>query len=356
MRRCTRCILPETYPEIRFDEEGVCNYCRSYVPAAYKGEDALQELLDAHPSGSEWDCLVPLSGGRDSTYTLLQLVTKYGRRVLVYNYDNGFVEKVAKDNIRAIAERLKVDVVSRASRNDAQCRLARHLTRMNLRKSPAHVMTALCSGCRNGIWGGAYAVARERDIPLVIFGESSMESGVFKRKYFPRFTPSSFEKALFMLKMPINFLQRKQAARLINREFPLSPADGVIRQINFFDYEEWNEKKILSAIQDRLEWRHQAGQSTWRFDCQIHALVNRMTYRLIGMTEKDELYSKMIREGQISRYEALEKISGKGMDAEQEKRVINAVLDRLQLNEKEKGKILRFCYGVSETGNAWDGQ
>ena len=70
MKRCSRCLLPETYPNIRYNEEGVCNYCLSYTPVEYKGEEKLEELLGFYRDRGvkyDYDCVVGVSGGRDST-------------------------------------------------------------------------------------------------------------------------------------------------------------------------------------------------------------------------------------------------------------------------------------------------
>ena len=354
LKRCLRCVLPETYPEITFDNEGVCNYCRNYLPVKYKGEDALKTLLESFRDKGEWDCLVPLSGGRDSTYTIFQLVKKYALRILAYNYDNGFVEDIAKQNIQSIADQLGIDVVYVNSLENLQCKNVSYLTKMNIRKTPGHVLTFLCSGCRNGIWGGAFKVARERRIPLVIFGESSMESGGFKKKFAEIFKPTLQEKIKFMLQMPLNFYHRKNFYNKLQREFPLpSKNDSGVTQLNFFDYEEWNEKRIMSLIQDELNWQHKEGQSSWRFDCQIHAMVNRMVYQLLGMTEKDELYSKLIREGQITREEALEIVIANEEEEKAELEIVEKVMERLQLIDSEKQKIRRFCQGPPKLRNCW---
>ena len=353
MKRCIKCVLPETYPEIKFDDNGICNQCHSYKSVEYKGDAALQKLLDNTVSESEWDCLVPLSGGRDSTYTLHQLVRKYKKRVLVYNYDNGFVEPIARENIQHIAETLGVKVVYRKSENDIQRQNVKWVTKLNINKSPGHVQAYLCSGCRNGIWGGAFSVAREYKIPLIIFGESAMESGGFKDLLTPLFTPDTAEKLKYMVRLPLLTLQRKKIEKQLHEEFPLPPSDSKIKKINLFDYEEWNENTILTTIQDELSWQQKEGQSSWRFDCQIHALVNAMVYNLLGMTEKDELYSKMIREGTLTRDEALQKVTRSEEEISTELQIAKKVLDRLQLDLPEKEKIIRFCNGLPKLKNTW---
>jgi len=110
--RCSKCILPENYPQIEFDEKGVCNYCLSHKPVRYKGERAFREILDSHRNrGKKYDCIVGVSGGRDSSFLLYSLVKKYDMRVLAYNFENGFTSEDAKRNLRNMIDKLNVDFV-----------------------------------------------------------------------------------------------------------------------------------------------------------------------------------------------------------------------------------------------------
>ena len=98
--RCSECTLSENTPHIVFDEDGVCNYCHTYRKFSYKGESELLKTLDAfRRPDSKYDCLVGISGGRDSSYLLLKLVKDYGMKVLAVNYENPFTVPRAKANI-----------------------------------------------------------------------------------------------------------------------------------------------------------------------------------------------------------------------------------------------------------------
>ena len=71
MRRCTRCILPDNYAAIRFASDGQCNICRHFRVYQYRGDEALQTIVSPFCNGSgQHDCIVSLSGGRDSSYVL----------------------------------------------------------------------------------------------------------------------------------------------------------------------------------------------------------------------------------------------------------------------------------------------
>ena len=117
MRRCTRCILPETFPGIRFDEEDVCQYCRRMPDAERRvaQRDHLrtrfEELVRQVRTRSGYHCLVSWSGGKDSTYTLWLLRKQYDLRILAFTFDNGFVSPAALKNMRLVAENLEVDHV-----------------------------------------------------------------------------------------------------------------------------------------------------------------------------------------------------------------------------------------------------
>ena len=71
LKKCSKCILPETYPFIKFNEKNICNYCENYEKQIFLGEDELNNYLEKFRSrNGESDCIVGLSGGRDSSYGL----------------------------------------------------------------------------------------------------------------------------------------------------------------------------------------------------------------------------------------------------------------------------------------------
>ncbi|MBD3387302.1 hypothetical protein GF407_20525 [candidate division KSB1 bacterium] len=335
MTRCTKCILPETYPEIAFDSKGVCNYCHQYEPIKYLGRDNLNSVLNRYRRNDDQpDCLVAVSGGRDSTYVLYQLRETFGMRPLAFNYNNGFVSDPAQKNIEMMTQKLDIPLVSVSSRRGIQEKMFKSFLEFNARKSPAHVLNQICVGCRHGIWGGAYKTAAERGIQLLVFGESKIESMVFRRILAQRLEPQLSDKVETTLKMPVNFLRRKLQERRLNREFPLiQERYRPILKINYFDYIEWNEDEIVNTLRG-IGWQADQ-QNTWRFDCQIHALGNYLNQQLYGFTEKDELYSRMIREGLSDRQSALHKVE----TAQQNRKTELDTIETLMRTAKIKPRI-----------------
>jgi glutamine---fructose-6-phosphate transaminase (isomerizing) len=111
LKRCTRCLLPETFPFIEFDASGICNFCHHYKP---KNKSGLLEQLKVivepfrDPYGMP-DCIVPFSGGRDSTYTLHVVKKVLGLHPIAFTYDWGMVTDLARRNIARVCGKLGVE-------------------------------------------------------------------------------------------------------------------------------------------------------------------------------------------------------------------------------------------------------
>jgi len=323
MKRCSRCLLPETYPNIRYNEDGVCNYCLSYTPIEYKGEEKLEELLGFYRDRGakyDYDCVVGVSGGRDSTFTLYELVKRYNMRVLAYNYDNGFVSEEAKENVKAITEALGVELVT--IKYD-QTRYFRNNLKALLKKfSPAMVPT-LCLGCRYGIVSGACKIAMKYKVPLVFFSSSRLEKTQFKNEFFKKgnavfnnrimgmasefFTNPSYFKPSFLTMYIRDYFHDDSHLH------PLSPVlrlmYGKVKIVEFFDYIRWDEKRIEHTIEKQLNWKKpEEVKSSWRFDCMVHFFKDYFYLNSVGFTELDDLLSNMIREGMIERDVALKRL------------------------------------------------
>lgn len=107
-QRCTRCLLPSSIKGIVFDAEGVCIHCRNYERdfsdwdsiKERKAQEFKQLTEKAKSLKRPYDCLIPLSGGKDSTYALYLATKVYKLRALAVTLDNGYLTNPAKDNIR----------------------------------------------------------------------------------------------------------------------------------------------------------------------------------------------------------------------------------------------------------------
>jgi hypothetical protein len=110
MTLCTRCVLPDTFPGISFDQDGVCNYCRNNPVPDEEGKKALLEkfeaLIQSKRSKGPFDVILAYSGGKDSTYTLSLLREHFKLNVLAFVFDNGFISGQAMKNIQLMTDTL----------------------------------------------------------------------------------------------------------------------------------------------------------------------------------------------------------------------------------------------------------
>ena len=116
---CSRCIYDERVPQIYFDSEGICNYCKlierlseQYGTNTKLGEENLKNIINAvkiNGKSKKYDCIVGVSGGTDSSY-LLYLCKKWNLRVLAVHYDNTWNSSIASENMRKVLQSLDIDL------------------------------------------------------------------------------------------------------------------------------------------------------------------------------------------------------------------------------------------------------
>ncbi len=119
LRICTRCVMDTSDPAITFDEQGICNHCTGYFSRSRfyelpleERQDQLRRLVSQIKSvgrGKEYDCIIGVSGGVDSSFVALK-VKELGLRPLAIHVDNGWDAEVAVGNIKRLLEKLGVDL------------------------------------------------------------------------------------------------------------------------------------------------------------------------------------------------------------------------------------------------------
>lgn len=179
MTRCTKCVLPDSYPGITFSQNGVCNYCHSYQKKEYLGEARLTEILESYRNkGKDYDVVVGVSGGRDSSYALYYLVKKAKLRVLAYTIDNGVVTEQAKVNMKSMMDILGVKLI--VDDNDLTRRCLKHNLKSWIFKPSPGMILLTCTICNSGIKTGLLKTAKKYGIPLIVTGGGGIELAGFK--------------------------------------------------------------------------------------------------------------------------------------------------------------------------------
>jgi hypothetical protein len=324
MKRCSKCVLPECTPNIVFDEEGVCNYCKSYQKIRYKGESELIRLLDSHRrTNSKYDCIVNISGGRDSAYTLLRLVKDYGMKVLAVNYENPFTHVQAKVNIENAVKLLGVNLVRFKLKNKIHERTFRNNLSAWFRKPSPGLVPMICVGCKT-MWWDILKIARKYDIHCIVSGGNLFEDVSYKKVLLGTSANESTETTLIKDIFGILKETSKNLSYFIPKFVPTAVKGYLfgnpytigsrifghnVARIDLFHYIEWDEEEVLFRIKTELNWDYpRKFSSPWRFDCRVGHLKDFMYLKTIGMTEKDDFYSRMIREGKMTREDALQRL------------------------------------------------
>lgn len=171
LKRCKRCLLTETYETIEFDSEGICNICRS-TEVKQRSIDwtSRKKMLDAivekHRGKADYDCIVPFSGGKDSTFQLYYLMKEYKLKPLVIRFNHGFMRPIIAENNERTFKKLGVDVLEFTPNWNVVKRLMMESFRRK---------TDFCWHCHTGIYSYPLRVAVRFKVPLVVWGEPMSE-------------------------------------------------------------------------------------------------------------------------------------------------------------------------------------
>lgn len=318
LRRCTTCILPETFPFLDLDAHGRCVLCRTAEPQTLR---PVEELLDAitaeHARGRGPEILVPISGGRDSCYALHHLVTELDLPVVAYTYDWGFVTDRARRNISRMCGRLGVEhVLVAADLERKRANVRRNLLAWT-RRPHLGTIPLFMAGDKH-FFHYASEIRRERNLAATVFSMNWLERTDFKagfadvedrsrtgRTHALR-RGSQVRLAAFYAGQTLRnpaYLNRSVIDSLAGfASFYLRPKD----YHQLFDHLPWDEEVVNRTIIDGYGWEtSEESASTWRVGDGTAAFYNFAYLHAAGFTEHDTFRSNQIRAGLLDRDTAL---------------------------------------------------
>ena len=344
IKRCSKCILPETMPFISFDDKGICNYCRNYkIRNKPKPKENLFKLVEPYRrQGKELDCIVPFSGGRDSCYSLHLIVNDLGMKPITYTYDWGMVTDLGRRNISNMCGELGIENIIVA----ADISLKRRNIKKNLLawiKSPHLGMMAMLTAGDKHFFRHVETIKKQVGIDLNLWGVNPLEVTHFKTGFLgikPDFEEDKvysngavkqlnyhFKRFKTMLKSPGYFNQSlwDTLSGEYFRSF-LKKKD----YFHVFDYYRWDEREVNETIIKNYNWEVAIDtNATWRIGDGTAGFYNYVYYTVAGFTEHDTFRSNQIREGQLSRENALKQIKSENKPRYQN---IRWYLDTLNLD------------------------
>lgn len=313
MKTCAKCVLPETFPGIRFNDEGVCNYCLEFKgkrdlkarKADYRAR--FEKLIAEHRGRFGYDALMSYSGGKDSTYTLALLRESYDLNVLAVTLDNGFMPEQTTKNIRLMSERLGFDHILYRPRFDVLKKIFSASTLKDL--FPLKTLnraSSICTSCISLVKFFTLRTAVEKSIPLLAFGWSPgqipMASSILANN--PDMVKAS-QKVLFE---PLHKLAGDAIRPYFLEEAHFRPSCRFpvnVSPLAFFDYD---EEKIMEKIKG-LGWIAPGKVDANSTNCLLNSLANLVHQERHGFHPYAFEMAKLVREGYLDRRTALEKLN-----------------------------------------------
>jgi hypothetical protein len=321
LRRCTKCLLPETFPFIEYNEFGVCNYCTNYkIKNKPKPIEDLLKLVEPYRrSDAKPNCLVPFSGGRDSTYALHVTKNILKLNPIAFTYDWGMVTDLGRRNIARVCGKLGVENILVS----ADISWKRENIRKNVLawlKQPHLGMVPLFMAGDKYFYYYTDQVKRQTGLRLNIWGINPLENTDFKVGFLG-VPPDHRKKHIYSL-------SAKRKAHLfiglgkrilnnpgyVNRSVWDTIGSFVSRSIiphrdyyHLYDYYRWDEKEIEKLVLEEYHWETAVDtQTTWRIGDGTAPFYNYIYYTVAGFSEYDTFRSNQIREGMLSREEGMQ--------------------------------------------------
>jgi len=345
---CNKCILPENYSGVVFNSEGVCNYCVNEQEPHFMGKQKLKEdikeILDKSPD-RKYDCLVGLSGGRDSTYLLWYIVKELNLKPLAVFIDSGYIPEQTYENIQNTVNILNVDL--KILKHNYQKRTFKWYYNAWFKRPVPATLVTFCTGCRLGIDDLLKKEARKLRIPLHFEGGTPFEGKSYKKNII-RTNPEKKSISSLLLGYlkqsllnpllvinPVNLYV--QTMEFYNIYLKKQPKDNAV-YLHLFSYIKWQEKVVEATITEKLNWKKYPGlRSNYRGDCEIGIIRQLLYYKLLGYNDKDDHLSCLIRNGQLTRDEALNRIDNEHYVP---KEVLEKICSKLGISYKKLEKIL----------------
>ena len=319
-RRCRRCILSDAFPDIHFDHEGICNYCRRQEKVHNEGRDPSQlrakieaavSRVRSNKENGNYDVLLCFSGGKDSAYVLKLLVQHYRLRVLTFTMDNGFLSSQVWGNIQRVNDALHVDHITIRPNHRFMSRLYREAALGDIFQGESlKRASAVCTACRMTFIPIALRLALEKQIPLIAIGLSAGQ------------TP----EGAVVYPADSHVLRDARSSLLTQLEAAVGPEVRLFMQLpdpegrrsspppSFIcplAVEQLEERQILKELRE-MGWQPPPDTGSCSTNCRINDLAVRHHRRRYGFHPYEHELAQLVRQGVMTREEALEKLADEG--------------------------------------------
>jgi N-acetyl sugar amidotransferase len=323
-------------PDIRFDDQGICNYYYEYKKAVAEkclsGDAAkdhlekIKEMIKGSGKGKDYDCIVGLSGGVDSTYVAWQ-AKQLSLRPLAVHFDNGWNSELAVKNIENIVTKLGFDlytyVINWEEFKDLQ---------LSYLKASVVDIEAITD---HAIMAALYRLAGERNIQYILSGANVVTENTLPKAWVH---PKSDHINIKSIHKSYGIKKLKTFPFMDARVKRYFMSVKKIESVPILNYVEYNKKQVKELITKELGWRDYGGkhyESIWTRFYQGYILPEKF-----GIDKRKAHLSDLIFGGQITKAEALDALSKPIYEASQFRSDYEFVLKKLDLTEEVFKKIM----------------
>lgn len=311
IKYCVRCCMPETQEGIKFDELGICQACQSSEQKIHinwaEREKELRNILEKAKAsaGDNYDCIVPISGGKDSVYQLHVLVKVYKMKPLAVTFSHNWYSETGWYNLINCLQEFNVDHIMFTPNRDLVNRLA---------KRSLGTIGDACWHCHSGVGAFPLQIAVRFKIPLLIWGESVAESSgrasyndpihTFDRDYFLKVSAK---------RKPSEMVCKSISSRdLYSFNVPSAEEidDSGVYGIHLGDYIFWDEERQTEFIRDHYGWKETEVEGAYKryksAECIMPGVHDFTCYLKRGYGRATFQACLDVRNGLMTRSEGLE--------------------------------------------------
>ena len=304
LKYCSKCVMPETVEGQEFNEEGLCRTCVSQAQKDNIDWVARRQALEAifndakAKAGNNYDCIVPISGGKDSLWQLHVVVKEYGMKPLAVTFNHNWFSKTGWYNLQNGLEKMDIDHVMFTP--------ARSLVNRTARRSVETIGDA-CWHCHAGVAAFSIKMAVAYKIPLMIWGESTVEHG---RATYDK--PDKFDRDYFLrVSSKLTPMQFSCEYLSLRDLYPFEVPSAVeceaigLNGIHLGDYIKWDTEKQVQFVKDTYGWKGREVSGAYKdyksVECSMAGIHDFLCYLKRGYGRGSIQASDDIRAGEMTR-------------------------------------------------------
>lgn len=308
IRYCSRCCMPETMEGIVFDEFGICTPCRSSEEKMHinweERDKVLTDLINKNRSSNYYDCSLPMSGGKDSTFQAYILTHKYGLTPLAVTHGANWMSLSGRYNLENCLQKFDLD------------HIIFHSKRSTINKVARKSLTAIgdaCWHCHIGAGTFVIQTALNWNLDLLIWGESIAERDG-RGSYINQTEASLYYNLEVSGKVRAedyseDGLEDKELSKWFYPDkHKLSKSN--IRYLHLGDYMFWDEEKQVEFIVKHFEWMNSKVENAFKGyksnECVMAGVHDYANFIKRGIGRATVQASDDIRRGILTREEGIE--------------------------------------------------